>query len=116
MRLPPHAPHAVGMPALGQMRTPSVSIPQVCFTPGRLTGAQLETHASTVWDWLDTNAADAATSTATTTASAKISCSASPGTNSDPWTPICTRHQGNASYEEVSLSHLTVTRPCQPVA
>ena len=38
---------------------------------GRLPGAQPETHASTVWDWLDTNAADAATSTPITTASAK---------------------------------------------
>jgi hypothetical protein len=32
---------------------------------------QLETHAITAWDSLDTNAADAATSTAITTASAK---------------------------------------------
>ena len=32
---------------------------------------QLEAHAITAWDWLDTNAADAATSTAITTVSAK---------------------------------------------
>ena len=32
---------------------------------------QLETHAITAWDSLDTNAADAATSTAITTTSAK---------------------------------------------
>jgi hypothetical protein len=36
---------------------------------------QLETHAGSAWDSLDTNAADAATSTAITTVSAKASVS-----------------------------------------